>query len=169
MCDWACVSHTTSDRSRPTAEFVAATSGTWSHRPFRGETSLSQKAGVLSCLSFSVFTMVCNRQVETSCMRQTHSQVLSIGSSFKMNPIRRLSDADVRSIFESLHENKRPPPDLPFQIVPVGPNGLKLSPPSYEFEGKRSIGDRQSALECHLFCSCHRIADIRSQTVCTYC
>jgi hypothetical protein len=52
-----------------------------------------------------------------------------------MATIRRLSDTDVRAIFESLHGNSPPPPHLEFQIVPVGPNGLKLSPPSYEFEG----------------------------------
>ena len=55
-----------------------------------------------------------------------------------MATIRRLSDADVRAIFESLHGNLPPPPHLKFKIVPVGPNGLKLSPPSYEFEGTSS-------------------------------
>lgn len=49
--------------------------------------------------------------------------------------IRRLSDTDVRSIFEALHHNKPPPTHLSFSIVRVGPNGLKLSPPSYEFSG----------------------------------
>jgi hypothetical protein len=50
-------------------------------------------------------------------------------------PMRRLSDADVRSIFESLHHGTAPPNHLRFQIVPVGPTGLKLSPPAFEFEG----------------------------------
>jgi hypothetical protein len=51
--------------------------------------------------------------------------------------MRRLSDADVRAIFESLHGSRHPPPPhLTFQIVPVGSDGLKLSPPSHEFEGK---------------------------------
>ncbi|GKY93081.1 hypothetical protein MPSEU_000276400 [Mayamaea pseudoterrestris] len=50
-----------------------------------------------------------------------------------MATIRRLEDKDVRSIFECLHEGKPPPFRLSFQIVPVGSNGLKLSPPSYEF------------------------------------
>jgi hypothetical protein len=59
-----------------------------------------------------------------------------------MATIRRLSDADVRSIFESLHGSKPAPSHLKFQIVPVGPNGLKLSPPSYEFEGKTAIYPR---------------------------
>jgi hypothetical protein len=53
--------------------------------------------------------------------------------------MRRLSDADVRAIFESLHGNGQPPSHLKFQIVPVGANGLKLSPPSYEFEGELRI------------------------------
>ncbi|GKY92987.1 hypothetical protein MPSEU_000267300 [Mayamaea pseudoterrestris] len=48
---------------------------------------------------------------------------------------KRLSDKDVREIFSCLFEyGKRPPSHLCFQIVPVGPNGLKLSPPSHEFE-----------------------------------
>ena len=50
--------------------------------------------------------------------------------------MKRLSDSEVRSIFECLHHGKPPPPNLKFQIVPVGPAGLKLSPPAYEFEGK---------------------------------
>ena len=50
--------------------------------------------------------------------------------------MRRLSDEDVRAIFESLHGTHLPPPHLKFHIVPVGADGLKLSPPSYEFEGK---------------------------------
>ena len=50
--------------------------------------------------------------------------------------MRRLSDADVRAIFESLHGNEPPPSHLQFQIVPVSSDGQKLSPPSYEFEGK---------------------------------
>ena len=54
----------------------------------------------------------------------------------KMATMRRLSDPDVRSIFECLHNNKAPPPKLKFRIVAVGPTGLKLSPPSFEFEGK---------------------------------
>jgi hypothetical protein len=47
---------------------------------------------------------------------------------------KRMSERDVTEIFASLHEEGRePPPYLPFQIVPVGAKGLKLSPPSYEF------------------------------------
>lgn len=55
-----------------------------------------------------------------------------------MATIRRLSDGDVRAIFESLHEGKTPPAHLKFQIVRSPPNGLKLSPPPYEYEGKES-------------------------------
>ena len=60
-------------------------------------------------------------------LKHTHTQ---------MATMRRLSDVDVRAIFESLHGNEQPPPHLKFQIVPVGANGLRLSPPSYAFEGK---------------------------------
>jgi hypothetical protein len=49
--------------------------------------------------------------------------------------IRRLSDTNVRAIFECLHNGTPPPPELPFVIVPVGPTGEKLSPPPFEFEG----------------------------------
>eukprot|EP00934_Nitzschia_sp_Nitz4_P002384 Nitzschia sp. Nitz4//scaffold197_size40390//12126//13655//NITZ4_007513-RA/size40390-snap-gene-0.47-mRNA-1//-1//CDS//3329540472//2379//frame0 len=61
--------------------------------------------------------------------RPVHLDVSTIMAS-----MRRLSDNDVRSIFESLHGNHPPPPQLKFQIVPVGPHGQKLSPPSFEFE-----------------------------------
>jgi hypothetical protein len=51
---------------------------------------------------------------------------------------KRLCDKDVRAIFECLRDpSKQPPLDL--QIVTVGPNGLKLSPPSYEFDGTNEI------------------------------
>ena len=52
-----------------------------------------------------------------------------------MATIRRLSDEDVKAVFDCVHNNRPPPADLPFHLVNVGPNGLKLSPPSYEFEG----------------------------------
>lgn len=48
--------------------------------------------------------------------------------------IRRLADVDVRAIFECLHHHKPPPAHLNFRIVTVGTTGLKLSPPSLEFE-----------------------------------
>jgi len=51
-----------------------------------------------------------------------------------MNTIRKLESEDVRAIFESLHDKKPPPPGLKFQIVPVGPEGLRLSPPTYTFD-----------------------------------
>lgn len=55
-----------------------------------------------------------------------------------MNTIRKLQNEDVRAIFESLHDGKPPPSGLSFKIVPVGPKGLRLSPPTYAFEGKFS-------------------------------
>ena len=48
---------------------------------------------------------------------------------------RRLTDKDVRAIFEALHHGKPVPPHLRFQIVRVGPTGLNLSPPSHEYAG----------------------------------
>ena len=57
-----------------------------------------------------------------------------------MATIRKLSDNDVRAIFESLHGNVPPPPHLPFKIYRSGPQTQNKSPPSYEFEGKnRSV------------------------------
>ena len=49
---------------------------------------------------------------------------------------KRLADENVIEIFDCLHSNKIPPSHLKFTIVPIGPNGLKLSPPSIEFEGR---------------------------------
>lgn len=49
---------------------------------------------------------------------------------------RKLENDDIRAIFESLHDNKPPPPGLDFQIVPVDSDGLRLSPPAHEYEGK---------------------------------
>lgn len=70
-----------------------------------------------------------------------------------MATIRRLSDEDVKAVFDCVHNNRPPPADLPFHLVNVGPNGLKLSPPSYEFEGAislssllRNIGNQYRAL-----------------------
>jgi hypothetical protein len=51
------------------------------------------------------------------------------------SPSRKLTDADVRSIFECLHHKAPIPQNLKFTIVPVGPSGQKFSPPSHEFEG----------------------------------
>lgn len=61
-----------------------------------------------------------------------------------MATIRRLSDEDVKAVFDCVHNNRPPPADLPFHLVNVGPNGLKLSPPSYEFEGAIAYDRSQS-------------------------
>jgi|AntRauTorckE5430_2_1112549.scaffolds.fasta_scaffold16656_3 hypothetical protein len=53
-----------------------------------------------------------------------------------MSALRRLSNDDVKKIFDCVHNNKVPPQRLAFQIVVVGPNGMRLSPPSFKFEGK---------------------------------
>lgn len=67
-----------------------------------------------------------------------HRKTLSSGS-VSGNTIRRLSDDDVRAIFECLHHQGPLPSRLHFAIVPVGSNGLKLSPPSYEFESMSPV------------------------------
>ncbi|KAL3927290.1 MAG: hypothetical protein SGBAC_013145, partial [Bacillariaceae sp.] len=51
-----------------------------------------------------------------------------------MSTIQRLTETDVRGIFDSIHGGHQPPENLQFQIVPVGTSGLKLSPPAIEFE-----------------------------------
>ncbi|KAL7581445.1 hypothetical protein ACA910_022024 [Epithemia clementina (nom. ined.)] len=65
------------------------------------------------------------------------SSSASIASAASLAVIRRLSDDDVRSIFECLHgHGPLPPPskNLNFSIVPVGSDGQKLSPPQFEFQ-----------------------------------
>ncbi len=49
---------------------------------------------------------------------------------------RKLSNEDVVEIFRCIHTNTVPEERLRFQVIVVGPNGMKLSPPSYEFKGK---------------------------------
>lgn len=52
-----------------------------------------------------------------------------------MATVRRLSNQDVISIFDCVHNNRIPRQRrLAFKIVVVGPHGMKLSPPSYQFE-----------------------------------
>jgi hypothetical protein len=74
---------------------------------------------------------------QLSSLRQTDIVTNNSGSSSNSSStVRRLSDDEVRAIFECLHSERPVPTHLKFQIVPVGSNGLKLSPPSYEFPGK---------------------------------
>eukprot|EP00978_Attheya_sp_CCMP212_P040385 scaffold219843_cov53-Attheya_sp.AAC.1 len=47
---------------------------------------------------------------------------------------RKLSDNDVKTVYECVYNNRRPPPQLSFKIVVVGPEGQRLSPPAIEFE-----------------------------------
>jgi hypothetical protein len=68
-----------------------------------------------------------------------------------MATIRRLSDEDVRSIFESVHQSRPSPAHLHFQIVPVGPEGLRLSPPSYQFQGMNENHKLYALKNVHLF------------------
>lgn len=51
-----------------------------------------------------------------------------------MSCARRLADIDVETIFSCIHLNKLPPTALTFRIVFVGSDGLRLSPPSYNFD-----------------------------------
>jgi len=67
-----------------------------------------------------------------------------------MATIRRLSDEDVKAVFDCVHNNRPPPSDLPFYLVNVGPNGLKLSPPSYEFEGTITVRSSDGTTTCCL-------------------
>lgn len=53
-----------------------------------------------------------------------------------MATIRRLNPEDVKQVFDSLKHNQMPCESLKYSIVVVGSNGMKLSPPSYEFQGK---------------------------------
>ena len=55
-----------------------------------------------------------------------------------MSSLRRLSNDDVKTIFDCVHNNKVPPQRLTFQIVVVGPSGMRLSPPAFTFEGKNN-------------------------------
>jgi len=52
-----------------------------------------------------------------------------------MGTRRILSSDEVTKIFDCMRENKIPPKTLQFAIVPTGPDGMKLSPPPYEFQG----------------------------------
>ena len=52
-----------------------------------------------------------------------------------MSTLRRLSNNDVKIIFDCIYNNEKPSDEkLIFKIIVVGPNGMKLSPPSYEFD-----------------------------------
>jgi hypothetical protein len=67
--------------------------------------------------------------------------------------VKRMENDDVRAIFESLLCGNPPPPNVKFQIVPVGVNGHRLSPPAYEFEGTMRNIDREFAsarMQCNL-------------------
>lgn len=91
------------------------------------------------------------------------SPVIASSPGHSSSPgLRRLTDSDVRAIFEALHHEKPAPSHLPFQIVRVGPTGLKLSPPSYEFEGTFVLGPQRE-----INFSGYRAALLRSNFCCS--
>lgn len=64
-----------------------------------------------------------------------------------MATVRRLSNQDVMNIFDCVHNNRAPiQRRLMFKIVVVGPHGMKLSPPSYQFEGESKTSDEDYPL-----------------------
>jgi hypothetical protein len=54
-------------------------------------------------------------------------------------PNRELTEEEVLSIFEHVHHNHSLPPDLKYQVIPVDPNGSKISPPRFNFSGTHGI------------------------------
>lgn len=54
-------------------------------------------------------------------------------------PNRELTEEEVLSIFEHVHHNHSLPPDLKYQVIPVDPNGSKISPPRFNFSGTQGI------------------------------
>lgn len=77
-----------------------------------------------------------NTEAENNNERNRQQEIIVAPVQQLVSTIKRLPDEDVRSIFESLHENKPIPSHLNFTIVPIGPIGLNLSPPPFEFPGK---------------------------------
>ena len=49
---------------------------------------------------------------------------------------KRLLEPDVNAIFSCFATNKLPPEHLNFKIIRIHHNAMKLSPPSFEFEGE---------------------------------
>jgi hypothetical protein len=49
---------------------------------------------------------------------------------------KRLTEPDIQAVFRCLWSNQQPPKRLEFRIIRVPQNGLKLSPPSFEFDGE---------------------------------
>lgn len=73
-----------------------------------------------------------------------------------MATIRRLNPEDVKQIFDSIKHNTMPCESLKYKIVVVGSNGMKLSPPSYEFQGKKHF-DYFGLVPCYYLLSIPQI------------
>ena len=65
-----------------------------------------------------------------------------------------LSQADVRAIFSCINNNGHPPDGVDFRIIVIpkfgGNNGLKLSPPPYEYEGNYGISLKDACCQFSL-------------------
>jgi hypothetical protein len=69
------------------------------------------------------------------------SEISTIDLNTAMMPFistaaKRLTEPDVQTVFSCLWSNQQPPKRLKFRIIRVPQNGLKLSPPSFEFDGE---------------------------------
>ena len=89
---------------------------------------------------FSVQKMVTSLD---SSIRQTKAKLKLVEHKYSqpqqiiMTTMKRLSEEDVRKIFNCVTNNKQPPERLKFKIIRVPQNGMKLSPPSFEFDGEK--------------------------------
>ena len=84
----------------------------------------------LSHVSFSILPLIGSVLTQPASSKSTHS-IETMESLPK-----RLTETDVKLIFSCLTNNQQPPTKLRFKIIRVPQNGLKLSPPSFEFNGK---------------------------------
>lgn len=83
---------------------------------------------------------------------------------------KRLTEPDVQAVFSCLSSNQPAPKRLAFRIIRVPQNGLKLSPPSFEFDGENfppllSI----DMTETSYFIHSNPHIPFRTQMVSTYC
>jgi hypothetical protein len=128
----------------------------------------------------SLFSIMTSRQHNRnkSSVSSNSKHSLNQQSSSKRSPsrspgkaptFRRLLDEDVRAIFECLHQKAPLPVHLKFKIVPVGPTGLKLSPPAFEFAGTSMCNlDYVNVSYVLFWAASHTLSLDRSSTKPTY-